>query len=120
MDNPTPRRQRERRQCADRRASTHRDRRAEAPQQLPQGGRAPQWNGTRTLIAVCEVWSHPLGWELRLTTDGYGLETSAICHSADAVHTAIERWRDGISQGAGANLSTGDGLNTGLEKTGQR
>ena len=119
MDNPTPKRKRERRQCADRRASTHRDRRTDGVQHLPPAGRAPEWNGSRTLIAVCEVWSHQLGWELRLTTDGYGLETSAICRSANALHTTIERWRAGISQRAGADLSAPEGIDRPQKKAGQ-
>ena len=118
MDNPAPKRKRERRQCADRRASAHRDRRTEGPQRLPQAGRAPAWNGSRTLMAVCEVWSHQLGWEVRLTTDGYGLETSTICRSADALHTTIERWRAGISRRAGADVSTPDGIGRPLKKAG--
>ena len=119
MDNPTAKPKRERRQCADRRASTPPDRRVDAPQQLPEGVRAPKWSGTRTLVAVCEVWSHQLGWELRLTTDGYALETSAICRSADALHTTIERWRAGISPGTGTDLASGGGSNRPLKKPSQ-
>ncbi len=43
--------------------------------------------------AVCELWSHPLGWELRLVTDGGVLRHSQVCHSNDEVIETHEQWK---------------------------
>jgi hypothetical protein len=37
------------------------------------------------LAAECELWTHPLGWELRLVA-GKELLQSAVCKSQDEVH----------------------------------
>lgn len=43
-------------------------------------------------IAVCEVWSHVLGWELRLLISGE-LVQSQVCRSQEELIDTQERWR---------------------------
>ena len=35
--------------------------------------------------AVCELWSHQFGWELRLVIDGGILRRSQVCRSNDEI-----------------------------------
>jgi hypothetical protein len=42
------------------------------PERLPDAFRMTKQKGDRVLSAVCETWSHPFGWELRLEIDGHG------------------------------------------------
>jgi hypothetical protein len=50
----------------------------------------------RVLTAVCEVWSHPEGWELRLQVEGRGLQTSAVVGTVTDVMAAADRWRESL------------------------
>jgi hypothetical protein len=43
------------------------------PERLPDGFTVTKTKGDHVLTAVCEVWTHPLGWELRLQVDREGL-----------------------------------------------
>ena len=52
------------------------------PERLPGGFAVIQRKGDRTFIAVCETWTHFLGWELRLDIDGRGLQMSTVVRSA--------------------------------------
>jgi hypothetical protein len=45
------------------------------------------------LSAVCEVWTHPLGWELRLMIDGHGMQMTSVVRSAAEMLEALEKWR---------------------------
>jgi hypothetical protein len=45
------------------------------------------------LTAVCEVWSHQFGWELRLQIDGRGLQMSSVVHSVTAITETAEQWK---------------------------
>ena len=51
------------------------------PERSPDGFQAIMPNGTRTMTATCEVWTHPVGWELRLIVDGGTLiaTVGALC-----------------------------------------
>ena len=42
--------------------------------------------------AVCELWSHRFGWELRLIAAGE-LLNSHVCRSQDEVFSTFEMWR---------------------------
>jgi hypothetical protein len=42
---------------------------------------------------VCEVWSHEFGWELRLMTDGHGLQMSSVARSASEMNETADQWR---------------------------
>ena len=50
---------------------------------------------------MCEAWTNPDGWELRLTTDGQGVPIATIVRSADEMR-ALDRDM--------ANRVAGDGL----------
>ena len=43
--------------------------------------------------AVCELWSHQFGWELRLMIDGGILQRSQVCRSNDEVLDTQEQWK---------------------------
>jgi GTP cyclohydrolase II len=44
------------------------------------------------LEAVCQVVTHPLGWELRLEVAG-SLQRVQVCRSQDEVLDTSERWK---------------------------
>jgi hypothetical protein len=44
------------------------------------------------LTAVCEVWTHPFGWELRLQVDREGLLMSSVTRSGAEMLTRVEEW----------------------------
>jgi hypothetical protein len=46
----------------------------------------------REKTAVCELWSHQLGWELRLTAGGEFLR-SHVCRSHEEVFGTFEAWK---------------------------
>jgi hypothetical protein len=43
--------------------------------------------------AVCELWSHQLGWELRLVIDGGDLRRSQVVRSNDEILALTEQWK---------------------------
>ena len=43
--------------------------------------------------AVCELWSHPLGWELRLVVDGGDLRRSQVVRLNDEILAVTEQWK---------------------------
>ena len=45
-----------------------------------------------TLSAVCKLWTHALGWEVRLEING-DLQRSEVLRSQDDVLTAGEMWK---------------------------
>jgi hypothetical protein len=47
----------------------------------------------RSRQAVCELWSHQLGWELRLVVDGGDFRRSEVCRSQDEVLDVTEQWK---------------------------
>ena len=49
------------------------------------------------LTAECELWSHPLGWELRLVSGNEFLQT-AVCRSQDDVLSTSETWKAGMPE----------------------
>ncbi len=48
--------------------------------------------GERRIEAVAELWTHQLGWELRLMIAG-DLHRSEVCRSQDDVLTTGEQWK---------------------------
>ena len=44
------------------------------------------------LTAVCEVWTHEMGWELRLQVDGEGLLMSSVTRSGAEMLARVEEW----------------------------
>jgi hypothetical protein len=49
------------------------------PERLSDAFKLTKQKGDRTVTAVCEVWSHQLGWELKLMIDGYGYTYPQWC-----------------------------------------
>ena len=52
--------------------------------------------GNRVLTAVCELWTHPFGWELRLMVDGEGRRASSVVRSAQEIRTTADMWRSSL------------------------
>ena len=48
--------------------------------------------GDKTLIAACKLWTHALGWEVRLEING-DLQRSEVLRTQDDVLTAGEMWK---------------------------
>ena len=46
----------------------------------------------KTLSAICKLWTHALGWEVRLEING-DLQRSEVLRSQDDVLTAGETWK---------------------------
>ena len=63
------------------------------PVRLPQGFRLTKPNGDHAISAVCEVLSHPDGWELRMVIDGHGLLLATVEGSAPKMLARVEKWR---------------------------
>ena len=51
----------------------------------------------RELTATCGLWSHQLGWELRLEVNGL-ISAIAGCRSRDEVLDTCEQWRAAMIQ----------------------
>jgi hypothetical protein len=62
------------------------------PERLPDGFTVTKAKGDHTLKAVCEVWTHEFGWELRLMVDGDGLQRSSVAKSGTEMLTRVEEW----------------------------
>jgi hypothetical protein len=50
-------------------------------------------DGIVTHVAVCEVWTNPAGWELRLIMDGHSLPVTTAVRSHDDIRTLIDSWK---------------------------
>ena len=60
------------------------------PERLPDQWRMTKAKGDHTMTAVCEVWTHEMGWELRLQVDGQGLLMSSLTRSGAEMLTRVE------------------------------
>jgi hypothetical protein len=54
--------------------------------------RVSKTRGDKTLNAVCRLWTHALGWEVRLEIND-DLQRSEVFRSQDDVLTAGETWK---------------------------
>ena len=54
--------------------------------------RVSKTRGDKMLDAFCKLWTHALGWELRLEING-DLQRSEVFRSQDDVLTAGETWK---------------------------
>jgi hypothetical protein len=63
------------------------------PERLPDAFRVTKPKGDHVLSAVCETWSRPFGWELRLQIDGHGLQMSFVVRSAGEMLRTVEEWQ---------------------------
>ena len=59
-------------------------------------------------VAVCELWSHQLGWELKLVINGE-LQRTHVCRSEQelARHTAADVWKDALLKSTWAHDAQG-------------
>src|SRR5687767_15284007 len=57
--------------------------------------RVSKLRGDKTLEAACRLWTHQLGWEVRLEING-DLQRSEVFRSQDEVLTAGETWKAGM------------------------
>ena len=63
------------------------------PVKHSDGWRLEKTIAGRQRHAVCELWVHPLGFELRLVTDGGEFQRSQVCRSQDEVLTVTAEWK---------------------------
>jgi len=63
------------------------------PERLPDAFLVTKPRGDRVLSAVCEVWTHPLGWELRLIIGGHGMHMTSVVQSDGEMHASVETWK---------------------------
>lgn len=70
-----------------------RNTRNDDPERLSDAFRLTKHKGQHTLTAVCEVWSHAFGWELRLMVNDHGLQMSSVVRSAGEMTTISEQWK---------------------------
>ena len=73
-----------------------RDRWNGPPERHPDAFVVRKQKDSRELTAVCEVWSHQLGWELRLQIDGRGLQMSSVVRSVTAIMETAEQWKTAL------------------------
>ena len=64
-----------------------------SPERLPDGFTMTKPKGIQPHLAVCETWTNPDGWELRLTLDGHSMPTTTVVRSADEMRALLETWR---------------------------
>jgi len=63
------------------------------PERLPDGFTMTKPEGVHTHVAVCEVWTNPVGWELRLTTDGQSRPMATVVRCVEEMRVLVETWR---------------------------
>ncbi len=57
--------------------------------------------------AVCDVWSHVLGYELRLVISGDDLPRTQVCRSTEEIVTVQDTWRQAL-EAQGWRAGAGD------------
>jgi hypothetical protein len=62
-------------------------------ERLPDGFRMTKPKGDHTLTASCEVWTNPVGLELRLMIDGHSTQIASVVRSAAEMHDTLEQRR---------------------------
>jgi hypothetical protein len=63
------------------------------PERLRDDFRMTKPKPDGVLSAVCEVWSHEFGFELRLTIDGRGRQMSSVVRSGAEMVETVDAWR---------------------------
>ena len=59
--------------------------------------RVRKMRGDKQLAAVCQLWTHNFGWEVRLEING-DLQRSEVFRSQDDVLTAAEAWKAAVTE----------------------
>ncbi len=60
---------------------------------IPDGFTMTKPEGVHLHVAVCRVWTNPVGWELRLIPDGRSQPMPTVVRSADDMRVLVETWR---------------------------
>jgi hypothetical protein len=63
------------------------------PERLPGGFTVTKPEGVHAQVAICEVWTNPDGWELRLIMDGRGLPITTVVGTLAEMVALVETWR---------------------------
>ena len=63
------------------------------PKRLAVGFTMTKPEGLHAHVAVCEVWTTPGGWELRLIMDGHGMPITTVVRSIDEMRALVGAWR---------------------------
>jgi hypothetical protein len=63
-----------------------------SPQRAGELFRVPRAPGSCEPAVWCDLWSHPLGWEIRLFAAGH-LKQSHVCLTQEEVLTTMEAWK---------------------------
>ncbi len=63
------------------------------PERLPDRFRMTKLKGDHIFTAVCEVWTHPSGWELRLIIGGHRMQMTSVVQSDREMHATVETWK---------------------------
>ena len=64
-----------------------------SPALLGEGWRLRKIGCGHPRQAVCELWSHHLGWELRIVVDGGEVRRSEVVRSRDEIKSVTELWK---------------------------
>ena len=73
------------------------------PRLLAKAGVSTKQICGRSRQAVCELWSHQFGWELRLVIDGGELTRSQVVRSNDEILDTQEEWKAAMVGKVGAS-----------------
>jgi hypothetical protein len=66
---------------------------------------SPVWTLTKDRrAAICELWSHALGFELRLMVSGDSMPRTQVCRSQEELITFQESWRQALEDQGWAKL----------------
>ena len=83
-------------------------------ERLPDAFWMSKQKGERTIAAVCEVWTHPFGWELRLIIGGPRMQMTSVVQSDREMHATVETWKAAMLE-KGWHASTRESSGAGLE-----
>lgn len=61
------------------------------------GWRLQKHVGEREREAVCELWTHQLGWELRLVVDGGEFQRSQVARSIREMLDVVDHWKEAMT-----------------------
>jgi hypothetical protein len=66
------------------------------PERLPGGFTTTKTLGDYRLRAICEVWTNPRGWELRLMIDGHQTPMATVARSASEMLELVAQWQGAL------------------------
>jgi hypothetical protein len=69
------------------------ERASHTPERLPGGFRMTKPAAEGVAFALCEVWTNPFGWEVRLLIGGHGSPVTTVARSSSEMLQTVEQWR---------------------------